>query len=74
MTECYISSRELARTPGAVKQASKAGPVFITERGTVQFVLLSMDEYQRLAAQPQSLAEALGMPGDYIEFEPVRLD
>ena len=74
MAKRYVTSPVPALTPGAVKQPANAGQVFISEPGTVKFVSLSTNEYQRLAAQPRSLAEALGMPGDYIEYEPVRLD
>ena len=74
MTKRRITSRELARAPGVAKRATKAGPVFITERGNVEFVLLSVAEYERLSGGWQSLAEALSMPGEYIDFEAVRLD
>ena len=74
MSHTYITSSQLARTPGVTKQATKAGPVFISERGQVEYVLLSLADYERLLGRPPSLAEALSMPGDYIEFEPVRLE
>ena len=50
------------------------GPIFITDRGKPAHVLLSIEEYRRLAGQRRSLAEALSMPGlADIEFEPPRL-
>jgi len=58
MVGTYITSRQLDRAPGRAKRASLAGPVFITEFGKVQFVLLSIEEYQHLIGRPQALAKA----------------
>jgi len=64
MTSTFITSRQLDRAPGKAKLASLKGPVFITERGEVQSVLISEAEYQRLAGRRTKLPEALGMPGE----------
>lgn len=64
MERTFITSRRLNRAPAKAKQASLKGPVFITERGKVQFVLLSEAEYQRLKGRRTSLSEARDMPGD----------
>jgi PHD/YefM family antitoxin component YafN of YafNO toxin-antitoxin module len=37
--------------------------VFITDRGKPAHVLLSIDEYRRLADKRRNLVEALSMPG-----------
>ena len=69
-----VTSRELNQNAGRAKKAAKTGPVFITDRGKPAHVLLSIEEYRRLAGQRRSLAEALSMPGlADIEFEPPRL-
>lgn len=45
------------RAPGRAKQASLEGPVYITERGEVKFVLLSAENYDRLVRKRMSLAD-----------------
>ena len=71
MTITTVTSRELNQDVGRAKWAAKAGPVFITDRGKPAHVLLTMEDYLRLAGKRRSLAEALSMPelAD-IEFEP----
>jgi prevent-host-death family protein len=68
----YITSRRLSQAPGEAKRAARDGPVFITERGRPRFVLLTVEDYERLVRRRTTLAEALGMPGEHIEFEPVQ--
>ena len=58
-----ISSREFNRDSGKAKRAASDGPVFITDRGTPSYVLLTIEEYRRLAGQGSNLAATLGMPG-----------
>ena len=73
MTVTTVTSRELNQDVGRAKRAAKSGPVFITDRGKPAHVLLSIDEYRRLASQRRNLAEALSMSGlADIEFEPHR--
>ncbi len=46
-------------------------PLAITDRGKPAHVLLSIEDYRRLAGQGRSLAEALSMPGlADIDFDP----
>jgi prevent-host-death family protein len=69
-----LSSREFNQDTGRAKRAAKKGPVFITDRGRRSHVLLSIEEYQRLAEKNKSIAELLAMPeAAAIEFEPPRL-
>ena len=69
-----LSSREFNQDTGRAKKASSRGPVFITDRGRPAHVLLSIEEYQRLAGRTRSVIEALSMPGlTEIEFDPPRL-
>lgn len=74
MTFATVTSRELNQDVGGAKKAAQSGPVFITDRGKPAHVLLSIEDYRRLAGQGRSLAEALSMPGlADIEFEPPRV-
>lgn len=74
MTITTVTSRELNQDVGGAKKAAQSGPVFITDRGKPAHVLLSIEDYRRLAGQGRSLAEALSMPGlADIEFEPPRV-
>lgn len=69
-----LSSRELNQDVTKAKKASKNGPVFITDRGKPAHVLLSFEEYQRLARQRRNIADALAMPGvEDIDFTPPRV-
>ncbi len=74
MTITTISSRELNQDVTRAKKAAKSDPVFITDRGKPAYVLLSIDEYQRLTKQRRNIADSLAMPGAAeIEFEPQRV-
>ena len=56
------------------QEGGAPGPVFITDRGRPAHVLLTIEDYQRLAGGNMSLAEALAQPGDSeFAFEPPRL-
>lgn len=49
--------------------------VYITDRGRPSHVLLTIEEYQRIAGPRASIADLLAMPGtEPIDFEPPRLD
>ena len=73
MTITTLSSRELNQDIGRAKKAAKSGPVFITNRGKPAHVLLSIDDYRRLAGERRNLADALFMEGlSDIDFEPQR--
>ena len=66
-----VTSRELNRCVGRAKKAAKSGPVFIKDRGKPAHVLLSIEDYRRLAGQGRGLVEALSMPGlADIDFDP----
>lgn len=65
-----LSSREFNQDTGRAKRAAKEGPVFITDRGQTSHVLLSIDEYRKLAFKGKNLAEALAHPASaHIEFD-----
>lgn len=70
-----MTSREFNQDTSGAKRAAAEGPVFITDRGKPSHVLLSIEEYQRLAGKGPSIVDLLAMPGaEDIEFEPVRID
>lgn len=73
MTITTLSSREFQQNANQAQKATRAGPVFITNRGRPTQVLLSYDEYQRITGKRSNIVEALSMPGlDDIEFEAPR--
>lgn len=73
MTITTLSSREFNQDASRAKKAAKNGPVFITDRGRLAHVLLTIDEYQRLSGGAASIVELLAMPGiEDVAFEPPR--
>jgi prevent-host-death family protein len=58
-----LTSREFNQDTGRAKKAAERGPVFITDRGRPSHVLLSIDDYRRMAGAPSRIADALAMPG-----------
>ena len=68
-----LSSREFNQDASRAKKAAKDGPVFITDRGRLAHVLLTVEEYQRLSGASSSIIDMLAMEGaESIEFEPPR--
>ena len=71
MTVTTFTSRELNQDLARAKRAAKSGPVVITDRGRPAHVLLSIDDYRRLARKRRNLTESLSMAGlADIELEP----
>jgi prevent-host-death family protein len=70
MTVTTLTSREFNQDTSGAKKAAQQGPVFITDRGRPAHVLLTIEEYQRLAGGPMSLGEALAQPGTDFDFNP----
>ena len=65
-----MSSREFNQDASRAKRAAKSGPVFITDRGQPQHVLLSIEEYQRLIGG-RRITDVLAMSeADSIAFDP----
>jgi prevent-host-death family protein len=70
-----LSSREFNQYTSRAKKAAAKGPVFITDWGRPAYVLLSIQEYQRLADQGRNILDTLSMPGlASIEFDPPKLE
>ena len=75
MSITTLSSREFNQHAGEAKKAARSGPVFITDRGRPEHVLLSFEDYQRLIGGRRKIVELLAMPGiEEIEFTPAKLD
>ena len=57
-----LSSREFNQDTGRAKSAARRGPVVITDRGRPAHVLLTYEDYQRLAGDERSVIDLLGSP------------
>ena len=69
-----LTSREFNQDASGAKKAANNGPVIITDRGRPAHVLLSIEEYQRLTGNIQSIVDLLAMPNtEDIEFYPPKL-
>jgi prevent-host-death family protein len=75
MAVTTLTSREFNQDTSRAKNAARRGPVFITDRGRPAHVLMTIEDYRRLAGGNMSLAEALAQPGDAADFafEPPRV-
>jgi prevent-host-death family protein len=71
MTVTTFTSREFNQDTNGAKKVAGRGPVFITDRGRPAYVLLTIEDYQRLAVGNMSLAEALAQR-DSTDFDPPR--
>lgn len=73
MTITTLSSREFNQDASRAKKAAKDGPVFITDRGRLAHVLLTVEDYQRLSGASSSIIDLLAMPeAADIDFEAPR--
>lgn len=74
MTITTFTSREFNQDASRAKRAANDGPVFITDRGRLAHVLLTMETYQRLSGAAPSIVDLLAMPdAAEIDFEPPRM-
>lgn len=68
-----LSSREFNQDASRAKKAAKDGPVFITDRGRLAHVLLTIEDYQRLTGASSSIVDLLALPEVAgTDFEPPR--
>jgi prevent-host-death family protein len=66
-----ISSREFNQDAGGAKRAAEKGPVIITDRGRPSHVLLSFEDYRKLAGAGPSLLDVVAQDeDDDIDFDP----
>jgi prevent-host-death family protein len=63
MTVTTMTSREFNQDASGAKKAARRGPVFITDRGRPAHVLLTIEDYQRLAGGKISLAQGARTAG-----------
>lgn len=68
-----MSSRDFNQRVSEAKKASKDGPIFITQRGKPQHVLLSIEAYERLTGLGERISDLLAQPSG-LEFDPLKLD
>jgi prevent-host-death family protein len=71
MANKKLTSREFNQDSSGAKRAAENGPVYITDRGRPSHVLLTFEDYQRLAANQPSIVELLGGPPgiEDVDFE-----
>jgi prevent-host-death family protein len=69
MTVTTLTSREFNQDASGAKKAARRGPVFITDRGRPAHVLLTIEDYRRLAGGTMSLVEALAQSDGAADFE-----
>jgi prevent-host-death family protein len=69
VTITTVSSREFNQDTGRAKNATRNGPVFITDRGRPAHVLLTFEDYQRLTGGQESIIDLLGLPPDEADVE-----
>lgn len=67
-----MSSREFNQDASRAKRAAKTGPVFITDRGQPQHVLLSIEEYRRLVGGRRIVDLLAISESEAIDFDPAR--
>ena len=65
-----MSSREFNQDAGKAKRLAMQGPVFITDRGRLAHVLLTIEEYQKITATHRNMADPESAE---IDFEPTPL-
>ena len=57
-----IIRRGIRSEPKPREESAKDGPVFITEHGLYAYVLLTMEEYRKIAGKRESILDLLAMP------------
>lgn len=58
----HMTSREFNQDTARAKREAKNGPVFVTDRGKPTHVLLTVEEFERMAAPRRSILDALYDP------------
>ena len=66
-----LTSREFNQDTGSAKRAAATGPVFITDRGRPSHVLMTFEDFSRLAGSTLTIGELLSQPSgiEGIEFD-----
>jgi prevent-host-death family protein len=70
-----LSSREYNHNRSLAEKAAEKGPVFITKRGKTTLVILSAEEYDKLARKQPSIGDLIGnAEAAEIDFDPPRIN
>lgn len=70
-----LSSRAFNQDIGKAKRAAEKGPVVITMRDKPAYVLLTIQDYEKLTHQEKPICDLLAMPGNTdLDWEPPILD
>jgi prevent-host-death family protein len=59
----HMTSREFNQDTARAKREAATAPVFITDRGKPTHVLMTVEEYERLAKPRKTIGELLYWPG-----------
>ncbi len=59
-----VSAREFNQDTGRAKNATRNGPVIITDRGKPAHVLMSYEEYKEISGKKQSIVDLISMPAE----------
>ncbi len=63
-----MTSREFNQNTGEAKKAAASGPVYITDRGELSHVLMTIDDFERLSGS-RTIADLLSEPSSAGEIE-----
>lgn len=73
MTNTKLTKREFTQDVSEAMRVAQEGPVFVTDRDRISYVLLSIGDYQSITHQSSSIVDRWAMPeAEEIEFEPAR--
>ena len=60
-----FTSRQFNQDPSSVKRAAKKGPVKITERGVVSYMMMSIEEYLEITGKTSTICDLLVAPNTH---------
>jgi len=74
VTSTTITSEEFEEDLERARNAAADGPVFITDNGVPEFVLLTEEAYWKISSYGESIADLLANPeAAEIDFDPPRM-
>jgi hypothetical protein len=62
MSSDTFTSRQFNQDPSSVKRAAKNGPVKITERGVVAFMMMNIDDYLEITGKTSTIVDLISAP------------
>jgi prevent-host-death family protein len=70
----YITARDFNQDTSRAKRVAENEPVYITDRGRPAHVLISVEQFEQLAARGRNIVDLLAMPGGgKVRFNPPRV-